>query len=233
MLSADTKLRLVHALTSQEVADEVERRLAVETPADATEAEESLALLDSALDSQIEERMKIALAGDADGAAGRELSKKIRLMIGVLRAVANGDEVAGTPAVAAEFSGQVAGMTTDVTITADNDGTAGNSILLQFDGLDDIDTVLAAWNLANPGNTASLTGDGSQIPDNGEEIQLAGGAAAVPDSDADTAPAKAAMGDEHMSASAKECLVHALASKAAADEFEQKFNAMVDAIQDA
>jgi len=89
------------------------------------------------------------------------------------------------PAVAAFFEGQVAGMTEDVRIEADNAGVVGNSILLQFDGLDDIDAVLAAWNLANPANTATLvSGDGTQIPDNLEEIQLAGGADAVAVDDA-------------------------------------------------
>lgn len=89
------------------------------------------------------------------------------------------DGTATIPAVegvAASFSGQVAGMTEDVTIVADNEGVAGNSISLSFDGSDDIDTVLAAWNLANPSNQATLTeGDGSQIPDNLETIDLAGG----------------------------------------------------------
>lgn len=78
--------------------------------------------------------------------------------------------------VAAFFEGQVAGMTTDVRIEADNEGVAGNAISLSFDGLDDIDTAIADWNLANPSNTASLiSGDGSQIPDNLEDIDLAGG----------------------------------------------------------
>lgn len=78
--------------------------------------------------------------------------------------------------VAAFFTGQVAGMTTDVTIVADNEGTAGNSVSLPFDGTDDIDTAISDWNLANPGNTVTLTdGDGSQIPDNLETIDLAGG----------------------------------------------------------
>lgn len=82
----------------------------------------------------------------------------------------------GVAGVAAFFTGQAAGMTTDVTITADNEGTAGNSIALMFDGSTSIDDALDAWNLANPSNTASLTsGDGSQIPDNAEEIDLAGG----------------------------------------------------------
>ena len=49
--------------------------------------------------------------------------------------------------------------------------------------------------------------------------------------DTDISPAKAAMGSESMSASAKYSLVHALGSQAAADEFETAYNAMVSAVQ--
>lgn len=91
------------------------------------------------------------------------------------RAGAITDKLA-TAAALASFSGQVAGMTTDVVITADEAGAAGNDVLLTFDGVADIAAVLAAWNLANPTKTASVTsGDDSQIPDNAEEIQLASG----------------------------------------------------------
>lgn len=95
------------------------------------------------------------------------------LLLADLAAQAAVSPVAG---VAAFFTGQVLGMTTDVTITADNEGTAGNSISLSFDGVEDIDAALLAWNTANPSNTASLTaGDGSQVPDNLEVIDLDGG----------------------------------------------------------
>jgi hypothetical protein len=64
----------------------------------------------------------------------------------------------------------------EVTITANTAGTAGNSITLTFDGVDDVDTVLAAWNAANPSNQATLgIGDGTQVPDNGDELTLSGG----------------------------------------------------------
>ena len=80
--------------------------------------------------------------------------------------------------IKASYNGQVLGMSTNVLIRAVNAGTAGNSITLAFDGVDDIDTVLAAWNAANTSNTAGLVlGDGSQVPDNGEEIALSGGVA--------------------------------------------------------
>lgn len=84
--------------------------------------------------------------------------------------------------VKASFNGQVAGMTANVFIRANNVGTAGNSITLTFDGVDDIDAVLAAWNSANPSNQATLiSGDGAQVPDNLEEITLSGGTAAGSD----------------------------------------------------
>ena len=84
--------------------------------------------------------------------------------------------------IKASFNDQVAGMSTNVFIRADNVGTAGNSITLAFDGVDDIDTVLVAWNAANTSNTAELvSGDGAQVPDNLEEIALSGGVAAGSD----------------------------------------------------
>src|SRR5690606_40871944 len=46
------------------------------------------------------------------------------------------------PAVAASFTGQVAGMTTDVTLTADEAGAAGNSISLTGDGSTYIDDLI-------------------------------------------------------------------------------------------
>lgn len=79
----------------------------------------------------------------------------------------------------AQYNDQVAGMSTNVYIRANNAGTAGNSITLTFDGVDDIATVLGAWNSANPSNQATLiSGEGGQVPDNGEEITLSGGVAA-------------------------------------------------------
>lgn len=80
------------------------------------------------------------------------------------------------PATHAHFIGQVAGMTSSVTIQADNAGAAGNSISLTFDGSTSISAEILAWNTANPGNTASLlSGNGSQLPNNGQVINLSGG----------------------------------------------------------
>jgi hypothetical protein len=90
--------------------------------------------------------------------------------------------LAGTPAIAASYTGIGDNETfsEEVTITANTAGTAGNSITLTFDGVDDVDTVLAAWNAANPSNQATLdSGDGAQVPDDGDSLQLSGGVAAI------------------------------------------------------
>ena len=94
--------------------------------------------------------------------------------------------LAGTPAIAASYTGigDNESFSEEVTITANTAGTAGNSITLTFDGVDDVDTVLAAWNSANPLNQASLdSGDGAQVPDNGDELTLSGGVASTIGSD--------------------------------------------------
>ena len=81
-----------------------------------------------------------------------------------------------TAPVKSSFTGQVPGMTSDVTIVADNYGTAGDSITITGNGSDSVATLLSAWNGANPANTATVTsGDDSQIPDNLEVITLSGG----------------------------------------------------------
>lgn len=61
-------------------------------------------------------------------------------------------------------AGQAASATEQgVTFTADNIGTAGNAISLVFNGSDDIDTVVGAWNLSNPANTVSHDGTGTDV----------------------------------------------------------------------
>ena len=76
----------------------------------------------------------------------------------------------------AQFTGQVSGMGEDVVIRANTAGTNGNSITLSFNGTDDIDAAISTWNAANSSNQATLiSGDNSQIPDNGESIVLSGG----------------------------------------------------------
>jgi hypothetical protein len=79
--------------------------------------------------------------------------------------------IAGTYA---SFTGQVNGMTSDVTITADNIGSAGNITLTGPSGTD-INDLITDWNTNNPSNTVTLTaGDGTQIPVN-DDIVLTGG----------------------------------------------------------
>lgn len=223
MLSKDTEFRLDHAVTDDKLGDEISARLISVTPADASAAQAVLDLLDETKNKAIEERLVIACAGDRQGAAGKELAKKINGMIAVLKAQANGDDVA---AEAAQFEGQVAGMTTDVTIDADVAGSAGN-ITLTADSVTDIDGLIAAHNLAgDPDEQVTLSaGDGSQVPT--ADITLSGGSDS---SDNDVAPAKAAMGAEPMSESTRYALEHALTSKAAADEFKAAYDAMVAAV---
>jgi hypothetical protein len=62
-----------------------------------------------------------------------------------------------------------------VTFTADNAGSAGNSIALVFNNSDTLTTVVGAWNSANPTNTVSFTGQaGTYVPAAGT-AQLVGG----------------------------------------------------------
>lgn len=221
MLSENTAYVLEVAIANAKLADEIAARLIDAAPADASAAQAILDILDSSLNKQIEEYLIVALASRS---SGRELSSKINGLIAVLEAQANGDEIAAT---AAQFQGQVAGMTTDVTIDADVAGAAGN-ITLTADSVTDIDGLIAAHNgAATAGEQVTLSsGDGSQVPT--ADITLAGGADA---SDGDTAPAQAAMGSESMSDATFERLVVALASRSAAQELRSAFDAMVDAAQ--
>lgn len=76
----------------------------------------------------------------------------------------------------ATFTGQVAGMTSSITLTANTIGTVGNSIVLTGDGTSSIATLISNWNTANPSNQVTLTaGIGTQIPSIGATIPLSGG----------------------------------------------------------
>ena len=59
--------------------------------------------------------------------------------------------------VASAFSGQVAGMTTDVVITANTAGIVGNNIKLEFNGIITVAAAIAALNLAHATNECTLT----------------------------------------------------------------------------
>lgn len=89
--------------------------------------------------------------------------------------------LSSAPSIAASFTGQVAGMTSDVTLMAITAGSTGNSISLSFDGALTIADVISNWNTANPSNTLTLTaGIGTQVPDNATTIALAGGITRTP-----------------------------------------------------
>ena len=64
--------------------------------------------------------------------------------------------------IAAAFASKI---NQTVTYTADVIGAAGNSISLVFDGIDDLDTAVGAWNLSNPANAVSFAGQlGTFVP---------------------------------------------------------------------
>ena len=70
-----------------------------------------------------------------------------------------------SPGLYAQFTGQLPGMTSSVTITANTLGTVGNAVDIVADGTSSISALISAWNTANPGNQVTLTsGVGAQIP---------------------------------------------------------------------
>lgn len=77
----------------------------------------------------------------------------------------------------ASFTGQLFGMTTNITVTADNIGIIGNiDPVFLFNWMTSVDIGINTWNANNPTNTVTLTsGDGSQIPANKQKLILAGG----------------------------------------------------------
>jgi hypothetical protein len=60
-----------------------------------------------------------------------------------------------------------------IKIIADTAGDAGNVIILNFNGVDDLDTIVSEWNSDNPTNTVSHNGDGDEIFDG--QQRLSGG----------------------------------------------------------
>ena len=63
------------------------------------------------------------------------------------------------PAVKAQYQDSDLSLT----IIADNAGSEGNNIILQFDGVNDLDTIIGDWNAANVANTASHNGTGTEV----------------------------------------------------------------------
>lgn len=152
MLSNDTANRLDHAVTDTKVGDEIAARLISSTPANAGAAQAILDILDTSnkMNASIAERLFTALAGDNNGAAGKELAKKINGMVPVLRAKADGNEI---PAVAATAT---LDLTADIILTSVAAGAARNTNTFTLQ-------VLAA--AANPTNTvlAAFTGTAAAI----------------------------------------------------------------------
>ena len=90
-----------------------------------------------------------------------------------------GLEIAGTSlsqtGVSASSIGIIPGTSTSVSLAANLDGVAGNSIALVFTGSNTISQAVTTWNAAHPTNAVSLTnGDGSQIP-TAQTVTLSGG----------------------------------------------------------
>jgi hypothetical protein len=86
----------------------------------------------------------------------------------------NGNQVPNAPLFAV-FSGTIAGTSGPVTITANNAGTIGNSVVLTGDGTSSINLLISNWNTANPSNQITLTtGDGTQIPSGGAKAFYSG-----------------------------------------------------------
>lgn len=132
MLSKDTKFRLVHAVASQAVADEIEKALNVTTtPATPAEAASLAFRMKKALNKEVQERLFSALAGDAAGASGKELSRKIVGTKNVLSAFGDGNEAEQANATA------TIATTTPIVLTdvpgLGNDGAArnGNTVTIQ------------------------------------------------------------------------------------------------------
>ena len=61
-----------------------------------------------------------------------------------------------------------------VTFTAEIGGNTGNAIRLLFNGVDDVDAVVGAWNSANPTNRVSHNGVGTEVLSTAS-INLTGG----------------------------------------------------------
>lgn len=81
----------------------------------------------------------------------------------------------GGVGVQGTYTGTPTGASTAVTITADNEGTAGN-ITLTANSVKSISLLITEWNAAHPTNTVKLiSGNGAQVPT--ANIVLATGAA--------------------------------------------------------
>lgn len=76
----------------------------------------------------------------------------------------------------AQFNDAITGVTGNVKLIADNSGIIGDDIVLNGDGVKDLNTLIDDWNTANPSNTVTLTSiNGADIPDAATVMQLDGG----------------------------------------------------------
>lgn len=74
----------------------------------------------------------------------------------------------------AYYSGIPTGASGTVTIVADNEGS-GVTATITGDGTSDVDTLVGAFNTANPGNTVSVSVGGTEVPDNAVSMVLENG----------------------------------------------------------
>jgi hypothetical protein len=152
MISNDTLKRLIHAVTDSSVGNEIANRLAVVTPADAAAAQVALNSLNlsAKMKSEIEIRLFHALAGDDNGAAGKELAYKLINMIYVLQAQADGYEITNEAAEA------ILNLTADITLT-----NIAPSEIEEEDRNDATFTLQVLAAAANPTNTVLATFSGT------------------------------------------------------------------------
>jgi hypothetical protein len=69
---------------------------------------------------------------------------------------------------------QATGTFDGVTFTSIDEGTLNNGTTLTFNGTDDVNTVVIAWNTSNPSKMITYTGPGSYVPTAGN-VTLTGG----------------------------------------------------------
>jgi len=156
------------------------------------------------------------------------------LTLQVLAADANTDD---------EIVVDVTGTADDITITVTpNDGTNNGLVPVDLTTEELVELIntgdVAAKNI-NLTDAGSLLddqtaegGDATALADGGEgDGEVATFADGTDDSDANIAATQAAMGSDHMSDAAFNSLRHALTDKAAAEDFRDAFNDMVDEIQ--
>ena len=151
--------------------------------------------------------------GQQDGRGRNMFVEDVLKASNFIRAVSN-PAIAGTVLPKGIISAVAAtAIAQGVTFTAVTAGTIGNSISLVFDGVADVDTVVDAWNLANPGNMVTHSGVGTEVL-TATTVNLADGTAEIGEEllfmgDGDDG---LAVGDAQMIAAANE-----FANKAAVD----------------